>query len=142
MAKVLNYEGLQHLMDRLDLRYVNSVETIPPELIMRILDITDPDLITVEDEEALSSPSSFISSSGDGTTRDPTVGDRINRILNYPGLKHLIERLDLRYRTDQEKSISLTGDVSGYGNWNGSEDLSIPTTVSRITNTELEAMLV
>ena len=142
MAKVLNYEGLQHLMDRLDLRYVNSVETIPPELIMRILDITDPDLITVEDEEALSSPSSFISSSVDGAKRDLTAGDRINRILNYPGLKHLIERLDLRYRTDQEKSISLTGDVSGYGNWNGSEELSIPTTVSRITNTELEAMLV
>lgn len=142
MAKVLNYEGLQHLMDRLDLRYVNSDETIPPELIMRILDITDPDLITVEDEEALSSPSSFISSSVDGAKRDLTAGDRINRILNYPGLKHLIERLDLRYRTDQEKSISLTGDVSGYGNWNGSEELSIPTTVSRITNTELEAMLV
>ena len=142
MAKVLNYEGLQHLMDRLDLRYVNSVETIPPELIMRILDITDPDLITVEDEEALSSPSSFISSSVDGAKRELTAGNRINRILNYPGLKHLIERLDLRYRTDQEKSISLTGDVSGYGNWNGSEELSIPTTVSRITNTELEAMLI
>ena len=142
MVKVLNYEGLQHLMDRLDLRYVNSDETIPPELIMRILDITDPDLITVEDEEALSSPSSFIPSSVDGAKRDLTAGDRINRILNYPGLKHLIERLDLRYRTGQGKSISLTGDVSGYGSWNGSKELSIPTTVSRITNTELEAMLV
>ena len=149
MAKILNYQGLLHLIERLDLRYIDTDETISAAIIQAILNGT----ITLEELEAAAAAASSSGSSSGGD--DNSTGDRANRVLNYPGLQHLIQRLDLRYfraaeelhaatadRLSEARAIEISGEASGIGYFDGSQDLNIYANVSHITNTELEAMLV
>ena len=140
--RVLNYDGLKHLIDRLDARYWDGLAYgLTPEEV--------DDLLEGEEipEEATGIP---------GTIPDAaymnTAGVKKDRVLNYPGLAHLIGRLDARYlrqgssasmaeKLAHARTISVTGEASGAAAFDGTQDISIVTSVQRLTNTELEAML-
>lgn len=160
MAKVLDYSGLQHLIDRLDLRYIDTDEKISYAIINGILNGTIT-LGELEAAAAAAAPSSSGSPSGYSSGHsvggdDNSTGDRVDRVLNYPGLQHLIERLDLRYaqmgsvatsvesadKLTTPRKIAVSGETVGEGYFDGSADLTIGTVVSRISNTELEEILI
>lgn len=112
MAKVLSQAGLEHLIDRLDERYGGVDTYIPDATIYSILQ----NRYEPEDRDGSSGFSDLTDAAAraDSNAHEP----KSNRVLNYPGLVHLIPRLDKRYAPAGQEF-----------------------TVERITNFELEAML-
>ena len=140
--RVLNYDGLGHLVDRLDARYwdalAQSLTDEEVETLLSGIDISEP-----EGSSSISIPEGALLNN---------AGPKKDRVLNYPGLTYLIGRLDQRYLRDgngvysarkltNARTISITGEASGEGVFDGSTDVDIYTSVKRISNTELEEML-
>lgn len=113
MAKVLSQAGLEHLIDRLDERYGGVDTYISDATIYSILQ----NRYEPEDRDGSSGSSDPYADTTDrlnSNAHEP----KSSRVLNYPGLMHLIPRLDKRYAPAGQEF-----------------------TVEGITNFELEAML-
>lgn len=146
MAKVLDRDGLNHLIARLDERYGANSSAMTEDVVHAIWAGT---YIHPEESESASSVSL---EDAEARLNSNAHEPKTDRVLNYPGLVHLIPRLDLRYvrggmpassarRLTTGRYITLTGEASGYAAFDGSEDIEIATAVSRMTNTEIEEML-
>lgn len=110
MAEFKNKSVLAHLIKRLDERYLGDGSDIPDETLLGILNGTINEQDLEGDFQGSSGPVNPIEDVLTGD--DNATGPKSNRVLNYPGLQHLVARLDFRY------------------------------SISRITNSELEEMLV
>lgn len=71
----------------------------------------------------------------------PIYPSDLSRILGTTGRKETgIAKQAEKLKTPRQ--ISLAGDAQGEGSFDGSEDVEIYTTVERLSNSELETMLV
>lgn len=91
MAEFKDKSVLAHLIKCLDARYLNLEETMSNDVIDGILNGTVKERDLAGGVDSSASPVS--SNSGD----DNSTGPKYKRVLNYPGLMHLIPRLDKRY---------------------------------------------
>ena len=140
--RVLNYDGLGYLVNRLDARYWDALaQSLTDEEVETLLSGTD--IPESEGSSSISIPEGALLNN---------AGPKKDRVLNYPGLTYLIGRLDQRYIRDGNgvysagklttaRTISISGEASGEGLFDGSTDVDIYTSVKRISNTELEEML-
>ena len=113
MAKVLDQAGMEHLISRLDERYGVDAYISDATVNSILLGRYTP-------EERSSSSGAFDPFDDRPDRANSNAHEpKSTRVLNYPGLMHLIPRLDKRY---------MPANTTVF--------------VDRITNTELEEMLV